>query len=318
MQTATARLETALRVSAEWHGAATTEELARRACADLASLIEADGVGWNEIDFRGREMRIVAHPSDYFPGHHELLAELIHESPLVQHKAETRGAARTFSDFVGVREYHRRQLYGDVYRLYGVEDQLGAFFEIGREALIGIAFNRGARTFTHRDRWLLDLLRHHLAAAYRTVIERDEGRRRLAARDHALEAAGQGVVVIDGRGGVADASPLHARWFEPGHAPEPGTYVGGGGELVVRRIDGDSPLLLLDERRTVPDPERVRALGLSRREAEIVCLAGRGLTNAQIAAELFLAERTVHKHLENAFRKLDVHSRTDAVRTLLR
>jgi DNA-binding NarL/FixJ family response regulator len=57
---------------------------------------------------------------------------------------------------------------------------------------------------------------------------------------------------------------------------------------------------------------------LSPRETQVLEMASSGLTNAQIAAELFLAERTVHKHLENAFRKLDVHSRTDAVRTLLR
>src|SRR4051812_28131540 len=44
---------------------------------------------------------------------------------------------------------------------------------------------------------------------------------------------------------------------------------------------------------------------LSHREKQIVALVVRGLTNREIANELYLAESTIKTHLASAFRKLD-------------
>lgn len=52
--------------------------------------------------------------------------------------------------------------------------------------------------------------------------------------------------------------------------------------------------------------------GLSRREVEVLRLVAGGRSNAQIAAELVLSEKTVARHLSNIFTKLDVPSRTAA------
>ncbi|WP_405873343.1 LuxR C-terminal-related transcriptional regulator [Streptomyces sp. NBC_00005] len=51
---------------------------------------------------------------------------------------------------------------------------------------------------------------------------------------------------------------------------------------------------------------------LSPRELEVVQLIARGRTNHAIAAELFLSEKTVARHISNIFGKLDVTSRTAA------
>jgi NarL family two-component system response regulator LiaR len=52
---------------------------------------------------------------------------------------------------------------------------------------------------------------------------------------------------------------------------------------------------------------------LTRREAEILKLAAKGLTNRDIAAHLGLTERTVKGHMVNIFGKMQVSSRTEAV-----
>ena len=77
------------------------------------------------------------------------------------------------------------------------------------------------------------------------------------------------------------------------------------GSLVVRAVGG---ALLLEE--------RPAALGLTRREREVVELVGEGLTNAQIAERLWISPGTVRRHLENAYEKLGVSTRTAAVRAL--
>jgi DNA-binding CsgD family transcriptional regulator len=52
--------------------------------------------------------------------------------------------------------------------------------------------------------------------------------------------------------------------------------------------------------------------GLSDREIDVLRLVASGLTNAEIANELFLSPRTVDAHLYRIYRKLDVSSRAAA------
>ncbi|MBF8221407.1 helix-turn-helix transcriptional regulator [Halomonas sp. 328] len=53
--------------------------------------------------------------------------------------------------------------------------------------------------------------------------------------------------------------------------------------------------------------------GLTQRELEIIGLLGAGATNMEIADRLFVSEHTVKSHLYNIFRKIDVHSRGQAI-----
>ncbi|MFH1638972.1 MAG: response regulator transcription factor, partial [Chloroflexota bacterium] len=57
---------------------------------------------------------------------------------------------------------------------------------------------------------------------------------------------------------------------------------------------------------------------LTRREAEVLKLAARGMGNRDIAGYLGLAERTVKGHLMSIFGKLGVGSRTEAVHEALK
>jgi DNA-binding CsgD family transcriptional regulator len=93
--------------------------------------------------------------------------------------------------------------------------------------------------------------------------------------------------------------------------------------------DEDAARMELDAARQVferlsagPDLARVEALtgparvrsssGLTAREVEVLQLVATGRTNRVIAAELFLSEKTVARHLSNIFTKLGVSSRAAA------
>lgn len=50
---------------------------------------------------------------------------------------------------------------------------------------------------------------------------------------------------------------------------------------------------------------------LTAREREVFSLASRGLKNAEIAAELYLSEKTIKTHLRNIYNKLDLSSKAE-------
>ena len=60
----------------------------------------------------------------------------------------------------------------------------------------------------------------------------------------------------------------------------------------------------------------MRAEGLSAAERRVAALVAEGRTNREIAAALFLGERTVASHLTHIYAKLGVRSRTELARRL--
>jgi len=84
-----------------------------------------------------------------------------------------------------------------------------------------------------------------------------------------------------------------------------------------------SPEVAIAEARTflrseISDPttlpiDPTGAVGLTRREEEILRLVADGHTDREIAAALFISPATVRTHLANVYAKLDVRSRTSAI-----
>ncbi len=62
-----------------------------------------------------------------------------------------------------------------------------------------------------------------------------------------------------------------------------------------------------------PDAAQQQSLGITARELEILTLVARGLSNREIATELFVSENTVKTHCSRAFDKLGAARRTQAV-----
>jgi DNA-binding CsgD family transcriptional regulator len=91
---------------------------------------------------------------------------------------------------------------------------------------------------------------------------------------------------------------------DPG-IPDGGVYRGGGsGDGGSGGVAGGVPGDRGDEQ---------ASLGLSARELEVMSLIAGGHTNGEIAAHLFLAEKTVKNHVRRIYSKLGVDSRPAAI-----
>jgi NarL family two-component system response regulator LiaR len=68
------------------------------------------------------------------------------------------------------------------------------------------------------------------------------------------------------------------------------------------------------KRATVTAVKENEAQGLlSERESEVLRLVALGMSNKEVAEELFLSQRTIKAHLTNVFNKLNVASRSEAI-----
>jgi DNA-binding NarL/FixJ family response regulator len=88
-------------------------------------------------------------------------------------------------------------------------------------------------------------------------------------------------------------------------------YLASKGETVVPRDFAMDLIKSLLKREELPDLQV-----LSSRQQEILNLVAQGLTNAQIAKQLFLSEYTIKQHLRAAYKHLKVRNRTEAAKLL--
>jgi ATP/maltotriose-dependent transcriptional regulator MalT len=183
-------------------------------------------------------------------------------------------------------------------------------------------FDRARRDFSDRDRALIDLLLPHFLH-----LEENARRRRLAA---ALSAGAEfeGEVVVVNAAGRIDLATDRARlllrafaltprgdrlafqvedWLRTGRRTL--TVERGARQLAISRLGTGAGTLILVERGAAA----VSADRLTEREREILTLVDEGLSNAEIAARLWISPATVRTHLENVYAKLGVRSRTAAL-----
>lgn len=70
-------------------------------------------------------------------------------------------------------------------------------------------------------------------------------------------------------------------------------------------------------KRRLPEGEinhqKIKELGLSKREYEVLCKIADGHSNLEIAKQLFISESTVKTHVSNILVKLDAKRRTQAI-----
>jgi DNA-binding CsgD family transcriptional regulator len=77
-------------------------------------------------------------------------------------------------------------------------------------------------------------------------------------------------------------------------------------------LDGSTFVVLSPERR--PEPPAIPLdWALTRQERRVVEMVVRGLSNSEIAARLFVGEKTVESHLRHVYEKLDIRNRNQLI-----
>ena len=78
------------------------------------------------------------------------------------------------------------------------------------------------------------------------------------------------------------------------------------------RLDADSVEAVLAAAGHRVSRRTSQSGGLTAREVEVLRLVAQGRSNREIAAELYIAEKTARNHIERVYSKLGVNNRTQA------
>jgi DNA-binding CsgD family transcriptional regulator len=298
-------------------------------------LVGCDSVSYCELDRPNERVLLISECTrgleiEASVDHEPIFWRVRHEHPVCAYQDRTGDfGARKLSDFLTQRQLRGLEIYRDLFRPYGVEYELDVGLPAPPRHTKVFLFARRDHDFGERERLLLDLLRPHLGALY------------AAARDRRVIAALQKcsdepswLVVAEPGGGIdfagSGARELLRRYFGAeaerflpdvmqawlrsevarlngdGRLPPPDrplTLERGDRRLVVRRVDD---VLQLQE-----DVAR-----LTGREQEVLDLVAAGLSNVEIGAVLWISPGTVRIHLQHAYAKLGVRSRTAALAAL--
>lgn len=242
----------------------------------LARLVGCDSLSFTVLGAEPGRVRITRYPDGISPPRSEAaFAAYVHEHPLVNHYRETGDAHPVMiSDFLSRQAFQRLGLYAEYFRWIPVEYQIAFGLPVAGPEVIGIALNRAGSDFTEDERDLLNVVRFPLVTALQRAWQR------LRARDGVAAAPSASVLAsasASASGALADAFDLAS-------------------------LSGLSNVSSLRDIKDLTD-----------REIRVLRLAALGRTNSAIARALDISPRTVAKHLEHIYRKLDVNSRTSAV-----
>jgi DNA-binding CsgD family transcriptional regulator len=243
------------------------------------------------------------------------------------HRYWTRAAFDKWSDRLHRRERERLCVGVEHFDEFRIVDRLSLHVGDPRTRSAWVGFESQRRDFDGRDRELGLALRPHLDALWRGSVARRQVAELLAALERDDGTAADRAIVLfaaDGRidQATAQAQRLLAAWFGTGNGRLPFELHGWAaaarpGDRYTERCDGSILAVVAAGDFMLTLHEQVSGeANLTRREREVLRLVAEGLTNAEIARRLWIAPSTVAKHLEQAYPKLGVHSRTAAIARL--
>ena len=144
------------------------DEFPRVVLGCLDELIGSDMTSYNEVCLaEERIVGMVSSTDDTAEQLGEKMAPFLLEHPLIERFSQTRdGSSTAISDLLPRRVWHKTALFNEFFRPLGIEDQMAVGLANEATWIFGIALNRGSRSFSQRDRVVLEILRPHLSQAH--------------------------------------------------------------------------------------------------------------------------------------------------------
>lgn len=325
-------------------------EFPQKMMAVLRRVIEVDGNAYNEVNpSLHRAFGVTDEPGWNMEALLEPFQAFMDEHPVINHCAETRdGSARKISDFMPQPQFIAGALYNEVYRHIDVKHQMAISIPSDGDVIVALLTHRSTTDFDEADRAVMNMMRPHFAQAYQAAVITSRLNGQLNQFVTLLERLGQGALIVDAKLKITLATPdarrtltsffgpqrrggqlptplydwlrqtLHraeqtSAFFSP---PQPLRVFANGRWLFVRfagkSTDGTSTLFLQEQVSATTAEQKLRPLGFTPREAEILYWVAQGKTNPEIGIICGLSARTVQKHLEHVFQKLGVKTRTAA------
>jgi DNA-binding CsgD family transcriptional regulator len=272
---------------------------------------------------------------------------LRHDHPGFRYHRAYAARAVALSDLIPLHQWKKTKLYNEVYSKMGMHEQMMGVLPYARPDLCGVVVNRTRRTFTERDRSVLNVARFHISEASRkakmcAAIPSPELTR-------AFEPlVGGSIVVLNTTGAVQFCSelaqtyfetffsaerpfngelpPTVARWvrreitaFETDdlavRTPQPLNVLRGERNLHIRLAGASTKtayFLVLRAEDPTLQLKKFSSLGLGPRATEVLYWIAKGKTNGEIGTILGVRPRTIEKHVEGILAKLGVENRVTA------
>ena len=231
------------------------------------------------------------------------------------------------SDFVTLREFHRTEIWNELYRDADVNHWIDVGLRSNGSHTRMFLFTRSRGAFGERDRLLLDLLQPHLQQRLDRVQAGADAADALASLEERDADDPRHVVLCTGDGVIEFASPESRRLLRS-YLPLAGGRIPK--HVLATLLHRGQPVAVRTGRAAPHDPggalrrtaRRAARRGghahrrLTPRQRTILEHVAHGETDAQIATSIGVASSTVNKHLEQIYRRLGVHTRTAAVALL--
>jgi DNA-binding CsgD family transcriptional regulator len=324
----------------------TLEQFVHHSFLAIDSIIPCDIINYTEVNapdnlFVWKSNVIAPNPETIAS-----LSQCMFEHPSVAYHFNT-GKIKSLmiSDFYSKRQFHATRLYNEVYRVFvHTEYEVGTPIWLDQSCINCLVLGRSSKDFSEADRSMLDYIRPYLMQAYARV-------QILELMNRLTQSYPEGLVVVNREGEVISASEnvwwMIARYFNISfchrilpstinkwisrersnigtglntiNLSTPLTVRENGRKLALHFIWGTAQynLFLVEENNIDLNSQLSdKSTALTNRENQILAYLCEGKTNAEIASSLSLSSLTVKKHLDNIYKKLQVHRRSAAVARL--